>query len=164
MNNENNNFYENLDLRFTEVAILMEDIELPKLPTVEELSKLISNAIAQSTAEVRKKVNLPEFRVEKLYTDVIGKFCIPVLFPLESSPKDTPMPSPTVRNIQSDCNLRVSSYEKSNYVEINIPKYILLNFLDKIPAGTRFLIIFVGGSIEIADIRIIGVKDYGQIN
>ena len=74
------------------------------------------------------------------------------------------MPSPTVRNIQSDCNLRVSSYEKSNYVEINIPKYILLNFLDKIPEGTRFLIIFVGGSIEIADIRIIGVKDYGEIN
>lgn len=142
------NFYENLDLRFTEVAILMEDIILPPLPP---LSKILAGEV-------------DKFRAEELYTDMIGKFCIPILFPLEEEPKNKKMPAPTVRNIQSDCKLKTIPYEQSNYVELNIPKYILMNFTGKVLSGTRFLIIFVGGSIKISDIRVTGVKDYVQID
>lgn len=145
---KNKNFYEDLDMRYIEVGILLEDIELPKLPTVQDI--------------LEGKVTT--FRAEELYTDTIGKFCIPILFPLEETAKDKEVIHPVVRNITNDCNLIVSPYQTSNYIELNIPKYILLNFLDIIPAGTRFLLCFIGGDIEIEDIRVIGVCEYASIN
>lgn len=142
-----NDFYDDLDLRYVEVAILMEDIPLPPLPM-------------RAPVVNHSYVRLDKTRVEELYTDTIGKFCIPILFPLEDKPVDTPVPAPTIRNIQSNTTLVTKGYMESNYVEINIPKYIMMNFLTVIPKGTRFLIIFVGGGLSVSDIRIIGVKDY----
>ena len=148
---ENKNFYEELDLRYTEVGILLEDILLPPLP---KISEVLSGSVEK-------------FRAEELYMDMIGKFCIPILFPFDEEnmePKDKDEVAPTVRNIINDCNLEVKEYKTSNFIEINIPKYILLNFVDKIPKKTKFLLTFVGGGIQIDDIRVIGVKEYAELD
>lgn len=142
---ESGKFYEEQIMKYSEVAILMEDIKLPKLPTIDDI--------------IENRVNL--FRAEQLYTDQIGKFCIPILFPLETTPKDVSVPAPNISTV-SDTKLNTESYKTSNYIEINIPKYILLNFLDVVPMGTKFIVTFIGGSYEIDDIRIIGVKEYAE--
>lgn len=143
---ESGKFYEEQIMKYSEVAILMEDIILPKLPSISDI--------------IDRKIN--KFRAEQLYTDQIGKFCIPILFPLEEEPKDVSVPAPKLTTVKGSSQLATETYMTSNYIEINIPKYILLNFLDIIPKGTKFIVTFIGGSYEIDDIRVIGVKEYAD--
>jgi hypothetical protein len=134
-------------LGYIEIAILLEDIALPALPpfpTVEEL----------------QSGNIYYPRAEELYTDMKGKFSIPILNPLAetSEPVETDAGTGTVRNILNNSSIMITPYKESNYVELNIPKYILLNFVDTVPKGTKFLVCFIGGSIKVKDIRVIGVN------
>ena len=141
-------FNSNLDACYLEEAVLLEDIILPELPPFPRLSD-----IEAGTAYYP--------RLEEMYTDQVGKFYIPILTPL-ATVTDKPnekLVTNTIRNIvNDDCNLEVTSYTESNYLELTIPKYILFNFLNKIPAGTVFLVGFVGGRTDYEDIKIVGVS------
>lgn len=136
------------ELKYLEEAILMEDIELPELPPFPTHLEVTLETVYYP-------------RPIELYTDMKGKFSITILNPLNNStdsPVDNTKGSTSVRNIvNKDCNISVSSYQESNYVTLNIPKYILLNFVGKVPKGTKFIVGFIGGSTDVEDIRIIGV-------
>lgn len=137
-----------MELKYIEEAILMEEITLPEFPPFPTHLEI-----------TLEQVYYP--RPEELYTDMIGKFSIPILNPLNDNretPEDNITGSTSVRNVMNkDCNLEVSTYEVSNYVTLNIPKYIVLNFIGTIPKGTRFVVAFIGGSTDYDDIKIIGV-------
>lgn len=134
-----------------ELAILIEDILLPELPPFPTMQEIHSG-----------EVYYP--RTIELYEDMIGKFSVPILFPLGNNtgdPEEQDMFSEP-RNIISDSNLMTNPYQKSNYIELTIPKYIVMNFIDIIPKNTKFIICFIGESLDIEDIKIIGVSErYG---
>lgn len=136
------------ELKYLEEAILMEDIQLPELPPFPTHLEVTLETVYYP-------------RPIELYHDMKGKFKITILNPLDEnidSPVDNIKGSNTVRNIiNKDCNIAVSSFEETNYVTLNIPKYILLNFINKVPKGTKFIVGSLGGSTDVEDIRIIGV-------
>lgn len=94
------------------------------------------------------------------YEDKIGKFSVPIITPTNSNysdPVDNITPPVSTGNIISDGPVRASSYVQSNYIELKIPKYIVMNFTKKIPKLTEFIVIFIGDSYELDDVKIIGV-------
>lgn len=136
-----------MELKYIEVATLMETITLPEPPPFPTHLEI-----------TLEQVYYP--RIEELYTDMRGKFSISILNPLndnKETPQETTKGSTNVRNVTNNSSLNVSSYQVSNYVTLNIPKYILLNFLHKVPAGTKFVVAFVGGSTDYNNIKVIGV-------
>lgn len=139
-----------MDLTYTEEATLLEDILLPELPPFPTMQEIHDG-------------NVYYPRTVELYKDTLGKFSIPIINPLgdnTGAPTDSSGGSSNTRNIVNNSNLQVSTYKESNYITLNIPKYILLNFLNKVPKGTKFIVAFIGGSTSIGDIRVIGVSEY----
>lgn len=143
-------FYTESDLKYLEKAVLLEDIilpELPKFPTMEEIHA--------------GKVYYP--RTEELYNDVVGKFSIPITTPLNenySDPVDKKQTNKPIKNMSASSGMKSSQYESSNYIELTIPKFVALNFINKIPKGTEFIAGFIGGGTDLSDIKIIGVYAY----
>lgn len=134
-----------------EVATLLEEILLPELPPFPTMEEIHSD-----------RVYYP--RTIELYEDMVGKFSIPILSPLGNNtgePEEEDIIS-EARNIVNESHITVNPFQKSNYVELVIPKYILLNFLEVVPAGTRFIVCFIGDSLDIEDIKVIGlVREIG---
>ena len=138
------------DLTYVEEATLLEDILLPELPPFPTWEEIHDN-------------NVYYPRTVELYEDMEGKFSVPIITPLGDNtgePVDDIAGAASARNIMNEGALQVSTYQESNYVTLNIPKYILLNFLEIVPKGTRFIVAFIGGSTNIGDIRVIGVSEY----
>ena len=92
-----------------------------------------------------------------VYKDTKAKFFFNVATPMVSKgePTKSSGPKPNVKGLST------SGYTRSNYIELIIPKYILLEFKDEVPKGTEFLIGCVGDSIDIDDMRIIGLYTVG---
>ena len=97
-------FYKNLDLRYPELAICMEDC---------------TN---------------------------IGKFFIPILFPLlnnDQIQENTDLNIST-RNIKSDIgNLNIGKCTTVNYIELKLPLHVPIA-----KKGDKFVIVFIGGDIN----------------
>ena len=114
-----------------------------------------------------EKAKLVEKIVLDDYMTTTGKFFIQILTPSfsKSTIVDKKMSAPKISK-HKGAKLDVKSYRQTNYVYLEIPKYIVLNF-DKveidgvekvvIPKGTEFLITSLNKSIEYEDIRIIGL-------
>lgn len=139
------NYFENQSIPYAERAVLAEDIELPDTNNNNvSLSYLESN---------------PEYKSQNTeYKDIEGKFYIYIMTPIidKDEAKEQTKKSPSTKGHTGD-ELTTSSYTSSNYVTLKIPKYILLNFSGKIPKGTEFIIVSIGGSMDLSNIRIIGV-------
>lgn len=138
------NFYDDQSIPSIERVKLAEDIKLPVLPKYE-------------LTEDNLKLG-PYDLIHQLYTDMEGKFYIPIMTPLlkndgVSQIKKSKAPS----TVGHKGNLKTSSYDSSNIVKLVIPKYILLNFIGKVPKGTEFIAASVGGSVSLDDMRIIGI-------
>ncbi|MCM1215949.1 MAG: hypothetical protein NC548_15690 [Lachnospiraceae bacterium] len=147
MNNEATEYSKELHI---EKAILLEEIILPELP------KFVSKGHHSHSGH---SVIASPYSI-KIYHDEIGKFSIPILTPTNenySDPYDGVVPTVSTGNITSDVPIVASSYVQSNYIELKIPRYIVLNFIDKIPKLTEFIVAFIGDSYEIDDVKIIGV-------
>lgn len=114
-----------------------------------------------------EKAKLVERIVLDDYKTTTGKFFIQILTPTfsKSNIVDKKMSAPKISK-HKGAKLDVKPYRQTNYVYLEIPKYIVLNF-DKvkidgvekvvIPKGTNFLITSLNKSIEYEDIRIIGI-------
>ena len=105
-----------------------------------------------------------EYRLaEHYYKNMIANFYIPVLMPLIDGEEDSmelEMQAPSTRGIMND-GLLTSDYIEQNYVQLVIPKYIVMNFKYRIPKGTKFLVAFVGGKATIYNASIIGLYGPG---
>lgn len=93
-----------------------------------------------------------------VYKDIEAKFFINIMTPLLSKTElnNKVKSSPSNKGNKGE-DLRISSYQSSNYIILTIPKYIVLNFTDIIPKGTEFLVASIGGDIDINKMRIIGI-------
>lgn len=127
------NYYEDQQISTPEIAVLAEDIVLP---------------------EITGNSTNPFY----LYKDILGKFFLPIMTPMldKNNIKETQKSSPSTKGHKGNL-LIVESCKSTNYISLYIPKYILLNFVNKVPKGTEFIIASIGGSIEIEDMRIIGI-------
>lgn len=132
-----------------EIGELIEPIPLPELPTED-----LSLEVLEQYAAAGKKYNL----MQNCYEDMVGKFYIPVLFPLVDKgdgPEIFVHDSPKTFNIIG--NAVGEKYKEYNYISLIIPKYIVMQFRDVIPAGTRFLIGFSGEHKKISNLNVIGL-------
>ena len=145
-NTNDSEYYEKLVL---EIGILQEEILLPELPTDE-----LTLGTLQSYALQGKSYAL----MQNCYEDMIGKFYIPVLFPLvdkADGPEEFIHNAPRKNGIIGDID--GIQYTEQNYVELIIPKYIVMQFRDIIPKGTKFLIGFSGEHKKISNLNVIGL-------
>lgn len=132
-----------------EIGILQNRIELPELPEED-----LTLDVLIRYAEEGKPYNL----MQNCYEDMIGYFYIPVLFPLVQNGASTELvyDAPKENKILNK-SLKGVKYVERNFVSLMIPKYIVMNFKKEIPAGTKFLVGFIGGSTSIDNINIIGI-------
>lgn len=98
-------------------------------------------------------INLPESYDD--YEDIKAKFFINIFTPLLDKNKQILETRPAPNNSKTP-SIKGSEYQLSNYIILIIPRYILLNFKDKIPAGTEFIITCIG-EFKIEHFKIIGV-------
>lgn len=149
-NNNDSDYYEELVI---ELGWLQEEIKLPELPkeplTLETL---------QQYALEGKPYNL----IQDCYTDMVGKFYIPVLFPLvDKADGVVEYEYNHPRYDKSNNTIKPVRYISTNYVELIIPKYIVMQFRDVIPKDTIFLIGFSGEHKKISNLNIIGIYGSG---
>lgn len=139
------NYFDQQVLSSVERVKLAEDIILPKLP-VEPLTL----EYLENMGEYKLAINE--------YQDTMGKFYLPIMTPLvdKAETNDKLTVAPSTRQHRGS-NLRTQSYNTTNFISLVIPKYILLNFKDKVPKGTEFIIASIGSSLDIDDMRIIGI-------
>lgn len=139
-----------------ETAILVESIELPEITDPEEFPLNYETLFNWHEEDPSKEYILPY----NVYTDVVGAFYIPIMFPLVESGEPTELEFDAMSNSNIiNGTLEGVNYISKNYITLNIPKYIVMNFYKIIPAGTKFLIGFVGGSGEVSNMSIIGLAD-----
>lgn len=99
----------------------------------------------------------------------MGKFYVPILTPTMAGDRiiESSKPVLSTANILNKDDLGLSSYTESNYVELEVPKYIfpftasggaevpVTITYHNITKGSKFVIVFVGGDIN--NIKVIGV-------
>ena len=151
INDNENEYFKKLVI---EIGILLEDIVLPELPKDE-----LSLEVLQQYAAEGKTYNL----IQNCYTDMVGKFYIPSWFPLidrADGPEEFIYSGPKIN--KSNGTLKpVDKYIETNYLELIIPKFIVMGFRDVIPKNTYFLIGFNGEEKEITNLNIIGLYGAG---
>lgn len=137
-----------------ELAELQRTIYLPLLP-MEKLSYKVLIAYEELGRSYWTK--------DDVYTSMIGNFYIPMLFPMvENTAESTEMihKEPKNRNVKSsDIGYGTEKYITRSFVELMIPKHIILQFNDTIPKGTKFNIGFIGGSTTLSSIKILSVAE-----
>lgn len=152
---ENQNLKEYSENYSIELGILTQDIPLPEI--TKKGKHPLTHNILKSVFE-NKNYRL----AEQYYGNALGTFYVPVLFPLveEGEPVQLEFDAPKNKTIND--TLVGKNYIESNYVQLVIPKHIVMDFYgqDKIPAGTKFLLGFIGGANTYGNFCVIGV--YGQ--
>lgn len=132
-----------------EVAILQQKVRLPKLPK----EKLSIATLIQYEEEGR------DYKLAiDAYDDVIGNFYIPILSPMVDNTSSTELEFDAPKNSSVlNKSIEGTGYVERNFINLIIPKYIVLQFRDIIPKGTKFLVGFVGGCIDLTNMGIIGI-------
>lgn len=146
MNNDSEEYFNKLVL---EIGILQEEIILPELPEEE-----LSLEVLMRYDEEGKTYNL----MQNCYKDMVGKFYIPVLFPLvDKSDGIEEYEYNYPRTQKSNGTIKPVRYSMVNYVELVIPKFIVMQFRNKIPKDTMFLIGFSGEHKKISNLNVVGI-------
>lgn len=139
------NFFEKQAFSGLERVILAEDILLPELP-----DKPLTLAYLEEFGEYKLAFNE--------YHDMQGKFFMNIMTPMVEKGEIEEKFSSSPRTIGHRGNeLSTMDYVSTNFIILTIPKYILLNFREMVPKGTEFLIASIDGSLEVEDIKIIGI-------
>ena len=139
------NFFEKQLLSGLERVVLAEDILLPELP-----EEPLSLKYLEKFGEYKLAFNE--------YKDMQGKFFMNIMTPMVQKGEIEEKFSSSPRTVGHKGNgLSTMDYISTNFITLTIPKYILLNFTGMVPKGTEFLIASIDGSLEVEDIKIIGV-------
>lgn len=143
------NFYEKQSLSGLERVILAEEIILPELP-----EEPLTLAYLEEFGEYKLAFNE--------YKDTKGKFFMNIMTPLVEKGAVAEKFANSPRTVgHRGKALNTTDYISTNYITLTIPKYILLNFTGKVPKGTEFLVASIDGSLEVDDIKIIGIYSLG---
>jgi hypothetical protein len=111
--------------------------------------------IITERVKLAEDIELPESYDD--YENITAKFYFNIYTPLVDKSKITSegRPAPLVSRFNNN-NLNPDKYETSNYIKLTIPRYILFQFKNKVPAGTEFIITCIG-IFRIEHFRIIGL-------
>lgn len=176
-------FYEDpTEFPHIERAILMEEIKLPVYNNRQKLTRNFFYKMKYFLGSYdpyvdrwchvfSEKEDVPEYKLAyNELKNVDAKFYIPVLmttFANDGTEVNVNTKAPSKTGFKG--NIQALPYSSSNCVELTIPKYILLQFIDQkedssgniidpiIPKGTEFLVACVGGHMDLEHMRIIGV-------
>lgn len=132
--NNNSEYYNDLII---EIAILQEDIILPEIND--------------------SSLNIMDF-INARYKNTIGKFYLPSIMPLIDpldGAKDIQYAAP--KTTKSNGTIKPNKYTEKNYIELIIPKYIMMQFDNKIKKGTKFVVGYSGVYKKISNMNIIGL-------
>ena len=125
---------------------------------------------AVSTIEKAILLEDVEFSGMLPHLKVTGKFNVPILTPTMKAGVEVESKNRTPKiKTQSNVTLETSSYTTTNYLILEIPKYMLVDFIQtiefennvplisgKIPARDEFIVGFLGEDIN--NVRIIGIN------
>jgi len=111
--------------------------------------------IIAERVKLAEEINLPESIDD--YENIKAKFYINILTPMldKSMTKSETKSAPNI-SIYNNNNLTPSDYEQSNYITLTIPRYILMQFKNKVPIDTEFIITCIG-EFKVQHFRIIGL-------
>jgi hypothetical protein len=111
--------------------------------------------IITERVKLAEEINLPESIDD--YENIKAKFYINILTPMldKSMTKSETKSAPSL-SIYNNNNLTPSDYEQSNYITLTIPRYILMQFKNKVPIDTEFIITCIG-EFKVQHFRIIGL-------
>ena len=140
-----------------EIAELQRRIILPVLP-----KEVICNKVLKAYEELGYNyITAPD-----VYKNMYGNFYIPMVNPLiengKSVEKDHSAPEVSKMLTVGNVDLVTNEYKEYNYIELMIPKYIVLQFRKEIPAGTKFVVSFTGGSANQNNTKIIALSEIGE--
>ena len=152
-----------------EIAILLHDIDLTSNSSSKNKENMPEPEYNEDYVDMNKSLDeltppflsppppLNESAIDT-YKNMVGYFYIPILMPLidKGEPTELEFSAPTSDNIVNG-SLHGKGYKSLNYISLVIPKYILLNFKDKVPKDTKFLVAIVNGDVEVQNIHIIGI-------
>ena len=104
-----------------------------------------------------------KIKVDK-YRATTGKFFFPILTPTvkQGEASKTPTKAPNIGK-HKGVKLDVKKYNVLNYINLEIPKYLMMNFnvgdsgKIEVPKGTQFLVTSLDKSIEYDKLRIVGI-------
>jgi hypothetical protein len=157
--NLNTSFFDTVGSNYSddlsvEIAELQRTIYLPLLPMEQ-----ISIKVLQAYEDLGRTY----WTKDDVYTSEIGNFYIPMLFPMVENVEESAEmihKEPNNRNVKSsDIGYGVEKYITRSFVELLIPKHIVLQFTDTIPRGTKFNVGFIGGSTTLSNIKILSVAE-----
>ena len=155
--NLNKSFFDEIGYNYSEalsfeIAELQRTIYLPLLP-MEKLSIKVLQAY--------ENLGRSYWTKDDVYTSVIGNFYIPMLFPMvENTAESIELihKNPNTRNISSNNSaFGTERYITKSFVELVIPRHIVMQFSNIIPRGTKFCIGFIGGNTNTNSIKILSV-------
>lgn len=115
------------------------------------------NNISDEKMYIERAILLEDIELNGDYSTRKGKFNVMILTPYGSKTDIVETQPVMPKMVKTNIEINTVKFTKTNYITLNIPKYILLNFDDKVPKGTEFLVALVGGSKDVKDIRIIGI-------
>ena len=138
-----------------EVMTLQKPVILPYINEEYSCAQLM-NAYKEAECEYR----LPE----EWYRDVIANFYPTMLAPMVKDGESTMLVhnAPDVSNILTIGGEFVTTeYKEQNYIELIIPKSLVLLFRKEIPIKTKFTCTFLGGSSMYRSMKITGIVEIG---
>ena len=132
-----------------EVAILQQDIELPEVS---------NEPLTLATLEAYEEAGEVYKLADQEFKNAIGNFYVPILFPLVENGESTELEfdAPEAHNVLNE-SIQPVNYVERNFIQLVIPKHLVMNFRDVIPSGTKFIIGFIGGNKSIENIVVLGV-------
>ena len=140
------NFYKAKQLGNVEVATLVNDVPLPKYDkslkvTIHKDSEVTINFTPITTA----------------YKSMIAEFYIAIEIP--NLPQDGKIEKDQAApRVQHGGNqLNTTAYRTGNTIKLEIPKYLVMMFDNKIPKGTKFLVASLANEADASKIRIISL-------
>jgi hypothetical protein len=124
----------------------MEDIPLPKY------DKSLNITVPKDSS-----ITIKFTPITTAYKSMKGKFLIPIEIPNLNKTKvvSTNQAAPNVR--LGGNRLNSTAYKTGNTLILEIPKYLVMMFDNKIPKGTKFLIASLGEETDADNIRIISL-------
>ena len=141
-------FYSAKKMGSVEVVTLVNDVPLPsydKVLTAAMVQKMYDKGVGKFTP------------ITTAYSSVMADFYLRIETPnLDTNSKEEKnQAAPTV--YQGGNRLNTTSYKTSNTIRLEIPKYIVMLFDNKIPKGTKFLVASLADEADAGNIRIISL-------
>lgn len=125
---------------------------------MDDLNYYDDQQITLERVILAKKITVEKYRA------TFGKFYFPILTPTvkKDEAQETVTKPPNISS-HKGAKLDVKKYKVCNFIKLEIPKYIMMNFnvgssgKIEVPKGTEFLVTSLDKSIDYTKLRIIGL-------